>query len=72
MTDWDYEEKQICEKYSGYKAESLIWKLRADHRLELLREGLEATKCSDGHWSDRVRWMNWVDKVEKELLNASD
>ena len=39
----------------------------ADHRLELLREGLEATKLADGHWSDRVRWITWVGKVEKEL-----
>ena len=38
----------------------------AAQRLELLREGLEATKRADGHWSDRVRWMNWVEKVEKE------
>jgi len=39
----------------------------SDRRKELLREGLDATKRADGHWSDRVRWMNWVEKVEKEL-----
>lgn len=39
----------------------------ATSRLGMLREGLDATKLADGHWSDRVRWMNWVDKVEKEL-----
>ena len=40
---------------------------QADHRLELLKEGLEATTMADGHWSDRVRWITWVGKVEKEL-----
>ena len=40
------------------------------HLRELLREGLEATKHADGHWSDRVRWMNWVAKVERELADA--
>ncbi len=37
MTDWDYEEKIINERYSGYKASSRIWQLRAVHRLALLR-----------------------------------
>ena len=41
----------------------------AFRRKELLREGLEATKLADGHWSDRLRWMAWVDKVEKELAD---
>ena len=45
------------------------WKHTADRRKELLREGLEATKRADGHWSDRGRWMNWVEKVEKELAD---
>ena len=47
--------------------DELAWKVKADHRLELLKEGLEATKMADGHWSDRVRWITWVGKVEKEL-----
>ena len=42
----------------------------AKRRRELLREGLEATTLADGHWSDRVRWMNWVEKVKKELADA--
>ena len=40
---------------------------KASQRLKLLEEGLEATKRTDGHWSDRVRWITWVEKVEIEL-----
>lgn len=45
-----------------HKAEAL-----AASRLELLREARSVTKDADGHWTDRVRWNQWVDKVDKEL-----
>ena len=50
---------EVILSYEKYK------KLRS-----LLREGLEVTKCADGHWSDTVRWLKWVDKVEEELVDA--
>ena len=61
--------------FAGYDIEGLIKKANelqaeSDRRLELLKEGLEATTLADGHWSDRVRWMNWVEKVKEELADA--
>ena len=37
MTDWDYEERLIIGRYSGYKAQALIWEKRAGYYKELLR-----------------------------------
>ena len=41
MDDWDYEEMQIIDRYSGYKAQALIWEKRAEHYKELLRRAAE-------------------------------
>ena len=64
---WKRAAKKWYHKWQDMWADRLRAENTADRRKELLREGLEATKDADGHWSDRVRWMNWLAKVDKEL-----
>ena len=68
-----YSELGAAEDIAAYRAmeDYHCLQAQADHRLELLKEGLEATKMADGHWSDRVRWITWVGKVEKELAEEN-
>ena len=75
---WKRAAKKWRDKYQEVFFETMILtrgykqKQATANRLRgLLREGLEATKRADGHWSDRVRWMNWVEKAEKELADDS-
>ncbi len=63
MTDWDYEERIINDRYSGYKASSRIWELRADKRKEMLgrcKEMLE--RCG-------TEFPSFLERHDPELMN---